>query len=550
MSKGRPGEVGGKHRFQTVPVCGLPVAVLDYRQAVRQIMDWAAHGDRAYAVEAANTHVAALTRSDPEFEAAMKRFDLVCPDGMPLVWAANLSLPPGARMDDRVYGPNLMLRAIEASSGEPSIRHFFLGGEQRTLDRLGERFAADCPESVVAGSYSPPFGTWPDDEFERICGKISECGANVIWVGLGCPKQELWIAQNKDKLPPGVYLGVGAAFAFHAGEVRQAPYWLQRFGLEWAFRLLQEPRRLWGRYSKYNTIFVREFLRDHVAAEEAPPAMPPNQRVAATLKQGFPARCSVLGVGIHAMDLPTATHLVMEGAGKPGFTGYVTVTGVHGVMESQRDDELRRIHNRSYLTTPDGMPMVWITRWRGFDGVDRVYGPDLLMEVVRSSAGTGQSHYFWGGDEGVADDLARRLQGFFPGTEVAGAITPPFGSIGEAEEEELATALQNAKPGFLWVGLSTPKQERFMHGFLQRHPDLVKDWPHGLVLLGVGAAFDFHSGRLEQAPIWMQRRGLEWFFRLCMEPRRLWRRYSINNSSFIFAIIPQLIGLREYPLEK
>lgn len=250
--------------IESVSICGLPVAVLDYGQAVGCILEWARAGGTARAVEAANTHVVALARSDADFGAAMGRFDLVCPDGMPLVWAANFALPPARRMKDRVYGPTLMLRTIEASSGDEAIRHFFLGGTESTLDKLVSRFERDCPAARVAGTYSPPFGDWPDDEFDRIAGKISDSRSNVIWVGLGCPKQERWIAAHKDRLPPGVYLGVGAAFAFHAGEVRQAPAGLQRCGLEWAYRLAMEPRRLWRRYLVNNSRFIIYWLRDAV----------------------------------------------------------------------------------------------------------------------------------------------------------------------------------------------------------------------------------------------------------------------------------------------
>lgn len=244
-------------------VLDLPVAVTDYAGAVDWIVEKAlALEGRAWAVEAANTHVAALARVDPAFGAAMARFDLICPDGMPLIWAVNRGAGGGRRLSDRVYGPTLMLRTIERSAGRPELRHFLLGGKESTLGKLRARFAAEFPGTVVAGAYSPPFGVWPEDEFERMAGMIRESGANLIWVGLGCPKQERWIGENKDRLPPGVYFGIGAAFAFHAGEVSQAPAWIQRMGMEWLYRLLAEPRRLWRRYFTYNSLFVWHSVRD------------------------------------------------------------------------------------------------------------------------------------------------------------------------------------------------------------------------------------------------------------------------------------------------
>ena len=242
--------------FPTVKVIGLPVAATTYAGAIDWIFEHARKGDRAYAVEAANTHVAALARHEPEFGQTMTKFDLICPDGMPLVWSVNRQLHDDEKLTDRVYGPTLMLKTIEASADEADMKHFFLGGAQSTLDKLHARFDQQTPTAIIAGSYSPPFGDWPDDEFDRIKSMIEESGANLIWVGLGCPKQEHWIAKHKDQLPPACYFGVGAAFAFHAGEIDQAPELIQKCGLEWLYRICKEPRRLFKRYFKYNTLFV------------------------------------------------------------------------------------------------------------------------------------------------------------------------------------------------------------------------------------------------------------------------------------------------------
>lgn len=250
--------------LRTISVIGLPVAATTYQGAIEWIKAAALKADRAYAVEAANTHVAALARHDATFGEAMAKFDLITPDGMPLVWSVNRQLPGSEKLTDRVYGPTLMLKTIKASQGEPDLRHFLFGGKQSTLDKLTKRFATDYPDTVIAGAYSPPFGDWPEDEFGRICEKIRASGANLVWVGLGCPKQETWIAKHKDQLPPAVYFGIGAAFAFHAGEVKQAPAWIQRCGIEWLYRLCKEPRRLFKRYFVNNSLFVYYSLRDQM----------------------------------------------------------------------------------------------------------------------------------------------------------------------------------------------------------------------------------------------------------------------------------------------
>ena len=246
-----------------LPVIGLPVAVTDYRRAIAWILEKATLRDRPYAVEAANTHVAALARSDAEFGETMAKFDLVCPDGMPLVWSLNRQLPESEKLTNRVYGPTLMLETIRATNTPDSPhRHFLLGGKSTTLEKLTTRFATEFPHTTIAGTHSPPFGEWPDDEFERITGKITASQADLVWVGLGCPRQEHWIAKNKHRLPHAIYFGIGAAFAFHAGEVRQSPPALQKLGLEWAYRLAMEPRRLAKRYLTYNSLFLYHTLRN------------------------------------------------------------------------------------------------------------------------------------------------------------------------------------------------------------------------------------------------------------------------------------------------
>ena len=222
-------------------------------------MEKALRNDRAYAVEAANTHGAALCRTNKRFSDAMAKFDLIVPDGTPLVWALNRKLAKEEKLVDRVYGPNLMLEALK--SEHPEARHFFLGGMQSTLDKLSSKFAKVYPHAQIAGMHSPPFGEWPEGEFDKICDLITTSGANLIWVGLGCPKQEQWIAENKDKLPNGVYFGIGAAFAFHAGEVKQAPALFQKIGMEWLYRLCMEPKRLWKRYFTYNSLFLFHYLK-------------------------------------------------------------------------------------------------------------------------------------------------------------------------------------------------------------------------------------------------------------------------------------------------
>ena len=234
---------------------GLPLAITDYRDAVGLTRAWLEGPPGVRAVAAANTHFVTLSRRDRGFRELLNRFDLIVPDGMPLVWVMNRA---GAGMKDRVYGPTLMLHAL----AQPGIRHFLLGGSPAMLEALERNLKEKFPDLQLVGTHSPPFGPWSEEEDERMIAKIAASGAQYIWIGLGCPKQETWLSRNKDRLPPGVYFAVGAAFPFHSGMVRQAPPWMQKIGMEWFFRLCMEPRRLWKRVVIYNTLFLWHLATD------------------------------------------------------------------------------------------------------------------------------------------------------------------------------------------------------------------------------------------------------------------------------------------------
>ena len=243
-------------------------------------------------------------------------------------------------------------------------------------------------------------------------------------------------------------------------------------------------------------------------------------------------RTDILGVQVSAIDIPRAVGTIERWI-NTNQREYVCVTGVHGVMESQKDKELREIHNRAGMVTPDGMPLVFLSRWYGHRDVQRVYGPDLMIELCRRSLETGWRHFFYGGAAGVADILVERLSERFEGLSVAGTYCPPFRPLSEEEEGDVKRIIDESRADIVWVGLSTPKQEQWMSAHVGRL--------EASVLIGVGAAFDFHAGLKPQAPLWMQRSALEWLFRLLTEPRRLWRRYLYNNPRFLYLMIRQMV---------
>jgi N-acetylglucosaminyldiphosphoundecaprenol N-acetyl-beta-D-mannosaminyltransferase len=248
-------------------------------------------------------------------------------------------------------------------------------------------------------------------------------------------------------------------------------------------------------------------------------------------------RVEILGVGVSAITMQHALDSI-EGWIDRREQHYICVTTVHSIMECRRDEELRRIHAGAGLVTPDGMPLVWISRMRGQDHVERVYGPDLLLECAARAAERGWRFFFYGGETGVPEKLAARLKARYPGLIVAGTYSPPFRQLTPEEDAEVVDRINAADPDIVWVGLGAPKQDHWM----AQHEGRV----NASVMIGVGAAFDFHSGHKRQAPRWMQRSGLEWMFRLGAEPRRLWYRYLYHNPRFIWHVLNEGIALRQH----
>ena len=219
-------------------------------------------------------------------------------------------------------------------------------------------------------------------------------------------------------------------------------------------------------------------------------------------------------------------------------SAYICMTGVHGVMEAQSNARLRSVLNGAFINAPDGMPMSWVGWLQGHRQMDRVYGPDFMTNLCRISVNKGYRHYLYGGQPGVAQELKVALQKRFPGLQVVGTCTPPFRSLTQEEESRLLDDVQSANPDILWVGLSTPKQECFMAEYVDRL--------RVPLLVGVGAAFDFHTGRIDDAPAWMKRAGLQWLHRLFQDPTRLWKRYLLNNPAFLWRIALQLCKAGKY----
>jgi len=223
----------------------------DYFHAKQLILQWAHEEDNSRIIFAANVHMLMEAHDSLSFKAVVNSADLVTPDGMPLVWMMRLK---GQKDQQRVYGPTLMLHVLEAASRE-AVPVGFYGSSPEVLQALSARLQAQLPNLKIVYSFSPPFREINQEEDGQIIENIHTSGARILFVGLGCPKQENWMAEHRGKIN-AVMLGVGAAFDFHAGVKPQAPSWMQKIGLEWLYRLVTEPRRLWWRYLYHNPRFV------------------------------------------------------------------------------------------------------------------------------------------------------------------------------------------------------------------------------------------------------------------------------------------------------
>lgn len=233
-------------------VLGIPFTVGDLETATAHFVRLAAEPQQAYLIAHADVHV--LTRiihEADDYGRGLRQFSYICPDGMPIVWLMRRKGAPAHRL----YGPDVMEWMWDRGRAA-GLRHYLIGGSEEAVAKLKERLGARFPGVQVAGHSCPPMGVWPEGTTEDMLRRVRESGANCVWVGLGCPKQERWMFSNLEKLPPALYFGVGAAFNFHAGIVQQAPAWVRAHGFEWLYRLCKEPRRLFKRYLVHNTRFL------------------------------------------------------------------------------------------------------------------------------------------------------------------------------------------------------------------------------------------------------------------------------------------------------
>jgi N-acetylglucosaminyldiphosphoundecaprenol N-acetyl-beta-D-mannosaminyltransferase len=243
-------------------------------------------------------------------------------------------------------------------------------------------------------------------------------------------------------------------------------------------------------------------------------------------------RIDVLGVRAHALDVASAK-AAFQMALKRHIKGYVCFASVHGVMEAQDDPVLMKVYEDAFVVAPDGMPLVWVGHMQGFDSMERIAGPEMMLEIMGGEEFRDCTHFLCGGENGMAEELREKLVARFPHLKICGVFTPPFRPMKVEEERALIEAVHRAQPDIIWVGLGAPKQEHFMARYLPLLDTTL--------MMGVGAAFLLHTGRISDSPRWVKRAGLQWAHRLLQEPTRLWRRYLLRNPNFIARVALQFL---------
>ncbi len=454
---------------------------------------------------------------NPYLREVLNESFLNTPDGMPLVW---LGRHFGFAGIDRVYGPDL-LREVCRYSADKGWRHFFFGAADGVAVQLKLKMEEQFPGIQVVGTYTPPFRDLTEAELAALCEQVDAARPDIFWISLSTPRQIYFMRQHLERINAHVLCAVGYAFDVNAGLKREAPLWVRKSGFQWLHRLIKEPR-LWRRYFRDNPRFVCEILLQLLGLRSYPLPAAAQPRAPGSAPERYP----VLATRIAATSIPDVLRQV-EGWIERGEHRDVHFCTTDTMLQCVDDPKMAELINAAGLAVPDGMPLVWLGRHHRLKA-ERVYGPDLMLALCDYGQTRGYRHFFYGGTPEVLEQLEKKLLGRFPQLKIAGRYAPPFRCLTPAEEESVIAEVNASGADIVWCGLGTPRQDFWVAKF--------RDCLQAKVLLAVGAAFNFHSGQVRQAPRWMMSTGLEWIFRLGMEPRRLWRRYLVGNPRFLYLL--------------
>jgi N-acetylglucosaminyldiphosphoundecaprenol N-acetyl-beta-D-mannosaminyltransferase len=527
-----------------VNVLGVGIDPVNLDLAMVQIDGWI-HQRRPHYVCLAPVHNILACQDDPELKRVFNRSGLTTPDGMPLVWIARAH---GYRQAGRVYGPDLMLALCH--HGLPrGYRHYFYGAGPGVAAKLADVLRERFPGLQVVGADSPPFRPLSAAEQTAEVERIRAASPDVVWVAVGSPRQERWMADNLDRVGAPVMIGVGAAFDFVSGRKPWAPRWIQRSGLEWLFRLATEPRRLWRRYLRYplfvvlyaaQGLGVKRFpmegdpaaMHDLTGDGEAPnPAEWPDS---GPFDLETVARAEVLGVKVLALTVESL-HALIANAIDSGQRVLLPNVNAHALNLAYEQPWLRRFFNQANAVFPDGSGALYAARFQRREFRRRITYADWMWHLAEMCAERGYTLYFLGGRPGVAEQAAEAMRAWNPSLQVVGCHHGYFDkSPAGAENRAVVDDINRLAPDILIVGMGMPLQERW---FADNWSDLTV--PVGLT---GGAVFDYISGGLRRPPRLLTEHGLEWLGRLLIEPRRLWRRYLVGIPKYVWRVLRQLPG--------
>lgn len=484
---------------------------LTMEEAVREAKRLILEGRNSYVVTPNVDHIVKIEH-DGLFRDIYEKADLVLTDGKPLIW---MSRWMGTPIKEKISGSDYFPEVCDMAAKE-GFSVFLLGAAEGVAKKAAINLMKKYKNLKIAGVYSPSYAFENDvEEISYIIRKINAAKPDILCIGLGTPKQEKFYYRYREQLKVPLTLHIGATIDFEAGVVKRAPKWVSYIGLEWFYRLIKEPKRLYRRYLLEDVEIFPIFLKYRKYGSGNKICM------------DQPETCNILGVDIAVTNMRSVIGYLTKNLER--LRGeYVCVSNVHTTVLAYNDETYRKIQNDAAIAIPDGKPLSLICRLRGFKDAQRVAGPDLMPEILKLSEEKGYRHYFYGSTEETLQSLEANLRKRYPRLKIVGTYSPPFRKMTAEEDARIIEEISKTEPDFLWVGLGAPKQERWMY----EHKGEIN-----AVMLGVGAAFDFHAGTAKRAPKWVQEFYLEWLYRLIQDPRRLLKRYVRSNIQFIWLIL-------------
>ena len=479
---------------------------LNMDEAVNEAKKLVLGGKNSYVVTPNVDHIVKIEH-DALFREIYNNADLILTDGKPLIW---MSRWLGTPIKEKISGSDFFPRVCEMAAKE-GFSVFLLGAAEGVARMAAVNLMKKYKNLKIAGVYSPSYSfEKKEEEIDDIINKINESKPDILCIGMGTPKQEKFYYRYRDRLNVPLTLHIGATIDFEAGVVKRAPEWVSYVGMEWLYRLVKEPRRLYRRYLLDDVEIFPIFLKYRKK-----------------IRFETPGACNILGVNIAVTNMKSTVYYLMKNLDR--LRGeYVCVSNVHTTVMAYNNAVYRNIQNQAVLAVPDGKPLSLVCKVRGYKNAQRVAGPDLMPALLCASVKKGYRHYFYGSTPQTLDALEQNMKQRFPGLVLAGTYSPPFRRMTQEEDDEIVAMINAANPDFVWVGLGAPKQEQWMY----EHKGKIH-----AIMLGVGAAFDFHAGTAKRAPKWMQECYLEWLYRLIQDPKRLLKRYAESNLQFMWLIL-------------